>query len=420
LSDQDQTPYGEASTEAAQGFEKMSNAYAAPAEPTKEYGADAEGINQAARDLDDDRKRRGARDSEPTPRTYIEYGTDRHGEPAPENQTISRERAADDLTRQRAFEQAAQQPDPVAYQNAIDNFRQTFPDRELPPDLVQLVEQASAQRQATEAQHPAQPESQIQTAPEQPQVDQPHPQDGIDPEIAQALSNPKIRAALEAEVNAAEQARMQFSQATLQASRMAAAALLSQHPELASLSAQELPHAISAIEKVNPAKATEIKSQLNHAKSLYDSHLATEAQRAAIQQQQLKAWVAQEDQKFSQATAHESPEQMQKIAAAAVEVAESYGVSKQELAALWQSQPLMRSAAFQQIMADAARYHIARKEVANKVARPVPPVQRPGTGQLRTGDDYGVTSAIKSFNANPSPQNAAALLMARRAANSRR
>jgi hypothetical protein len=122
--------------------------------------------------------------------------------------------------------------------------------------------------------------------------------------------------------------------------------------------------------------------------------LQSEAQRAAIQQQQLKAWVAQEDQKFSAATAHESPETMRKISEAAVELAGEYGVSKQELAALWNSQPIMRSSAFQRIMADAARYRLAQKEVVNKLDRSTPPVQRPGVAPIR-GNDGEVDQAMR-------------------------
>jgi hypothetical protein len=245
MSDQDQ--FGEKSVEADQGFTSMSDAYAAPEEKRKNYGADESGIRQAAEDLTEARART---EPEPTVRAYGKVGGDDHGKPAGERETVSLNRASDDLVRQRGFEQAAQQRDPAAYQAAVDNFRHAFPKKELPPDLVQQINRAAEQPQQAQQTDYSPSEvndaARAQMAAEQTQpVEQPHPQDGIDPEIQAALQNPKIRQALEAEVQAAEQARIQFSQAALQASRMAAAALLSQHPELASLSAAELPHALS-------------------------------------------------------------------------------------------------------------------------------------------------------------------------------
>jgi hypothetical protein len=413
---EDQT-YGEASVESAQGYAPMADAYAPPEDKKKTYdGNNSDSIREAAKDLTEARAKA---ELEPTPRGYVQYGGDHHLEASPENETISLERAADDLTRQRGFEQAAAQShDPDRMAAAVDSIRAAHPDRQLPPDLIPQL-QAAHEQATKQEQSQAQATEQPVEQPLQQPMQQPPLPDGVDPEIAQALQNPKIRAALEAEVMAAENARQQFSQATLQASKLAAAAVLAQHPELASLSPQEMPHALAAIEKINPQKAAEIQSQLSRAKGLMDAHLQVEQQRAVLQAQQLQAWVAQEDQKFSQATKHESPETMRKLSEAAVELAEEYGVSKAELLQLWNSQPLLRSSAMQRIFADAARFRIAQKGIAEKAHVPVPPVQRPGVSQPR-GDYAGVQAALKSFNADPSPKAAAALLMARRAANSRR
>jgi hypothetical protein len=68
---------------------------------------------------------------------------------------------------------------------------------------------------------------------------------------------------------------------------------------------------------------------------------------------------------------------MQEITQNLVELAQEYGVSKQELAEVWKSQPVLRSSAFQRIMVDAARYRMATREAATKISKPVPPVQSP-------------------------------------------
>jgi hypothetical protein len=148
--------------------------------------------------------------------------------------------------------------------------------------------------------------------------------------------------------------------------------------------------------------------------------LQQQQQRAAAEQQQLKAWAAEQDAIFQREVAvKESPARMQEITQNVVELAQEYGVSKEELAHVWQTQPVLRSAAFQRMLVDAAKYRMAQKQIANKAAPPpVPPVQRPGVSAPRSGDD-GVAKALKAFSNDPSPKAAANLLMAKRAASRR-
>jgi hypothetical protein len=385
---------GEASVEAAQGYTSMSDAYAPPEEKRKTYNAEEGGIREAAEDLN---KARASTEAEPIPRTYVEHGGDHHGEAVPENQTLSLERASDDLTRQRAVEQAAQQPDPVEVANAIDNARaQATQQQPQPQPEPQAQPQQTDQAQTTEQQHP-----------------------DIDPEIAQALNNPKIRAALEAEVQAAEQARAQFAQQARAVAQLSAASLFSQWPALASLTTAELPHALSALAKTDPAQAAAIQAGLSRTEQLYKASVQAEAQRTATQQQQLAAWVSQQDDIFEkEVAAKHSSEQMNRIAESVVELAEEYGVSREELFSAWKSQPVLRSAAFQRLMVDAAKYRMAQKAVPAKVARPVPPVQRPGIAPPH-GSNNDVDQAISRFRSSPSVDTAVQLIMSRRASNRR-
>jgi hypothetical protein len=396
----------------AADYTPMPDSFTPAPEKKKTYDSDLDGVEKAARDLTEAREqgRVPRAEDEPIDRGYINYTT---GERVPEGQTLEAQRAARDLKMVRDHESGIQNPhDPAHLALAVDNIRQAFPDKELPPNFVQDMQQVAEQVQ--------QQQQQAQAQAAEPQIEQPQPSlpDGVDPEIAQALQNPKIRAALEAEVQAAEQARIQYAQGSRQAAQLAAAATLAQFPELANLSAAELPHAVNAIRQVNPAKATEIEAQLNRVKSLSEASQQAVAAQQQIQAQRLQEWVQAEDQKFSAATAHESPETMRKISEAAVDLAEEYGVSRQELAALWQSQPLLRSSAFQRIMADAARYRMAQRTVAEKKYTALPPVQRPGTAPLRNSDG-DVESAMKHFRSQPSVDNAVQLLVASRAAKRR-
>jgi hypothetical protein len=414
----DETNFTPPEPKPAPDYQPLPTAQDLNPEPKKKTydGNDTSSLREAASDLQDARAANKVpkAEDEPIDRGYRwQSGL---GDPVESEYTIETRRAAEDLTRARQNDAAAANPtDTDRIAQAVDAMRAAYPGRELPPTFVQDL-QVHAQ-QAAEAQQTEQPGH-------QPQVDQQPVGPPLDERarLEQAWQNTpaEVQAAIQQELQQTEQARAAYAQQALAAARVAGAALFANFPELASLSAQELPHAISAIAKVNPEKAMAIQAQVQRTQQLWQASQQAEAQRAAIQSQQLQQWAAQQDAVFEREVASkESPETMRKLAETVVGMAEEYGVSKDELAAAWQSQPVMRSAAFQRMMVDAAKYRMATREVVNKIDRSAPPVQRPGVSQPRV-DDSGVAAAMKAFRSDPSPKSAAALLIARRAANSRR
>jgi hypothetical protein len=354
-------------------------------------------------------------EDEPTDRSYRWQGG--LGDEVPDHYTIEARRAAEDLTRARQGEAATANPtDTDRMTAAVDAMRAAYPGRELPANFLQDL-QAHAE-QAKQAQEFNQAET-VRT--EQPHVEQPQQSQDPADEIRQVLgNNPAVRRALEAELRTVEESRAQHAASAKAAAQVSAASLLANYPELAHVPTDQLQTAIASIAQVNPQRAAQINAHLERTQSLFNAFQQAEGQRATIQQQQMQQWVAAQDAEFDrQVTSKETPESMRKITEDVVALAGEYGIGKEQLAALWQSQPLMRSAPFQRMMVDAARYRAAQREVANKIDRSVPPVQRPGVAPLRN-DDSGVAAAMKAFHADPSPKSAAALLIARRAANSRR
>jgi hypothetical protein len=105
---------------------------------------------------------------------------------------------------------------------------------------------------------------------------------------------------------------------------------------------------------------------------------------------------------------------MREIAENVVEACQELGITKEELGWAWQNQPVLRSAAMQSLMADAGRWRAAQKSLKNANRPPVPIVQRPGVSQPRDPNGDAVNSALSKFRADPSPKNAAALLLSRR------
>jgi hypothetical protein len=372
--------------EKAPGAEYVPMPVAESTEPKKKtYSAEMDGLHAAARELDQARAENRVPQAEPEP-TLREYRKENGlGDPVPKNQTVTLEKASDDLTRLRAEEVASQQPDPAAVANAIDAARHDY----------------------FNPQQPAQPEAQQQ--PQQP-VD-----DGIDPEIAQALASPKIRAAIEAELAQTTAQREEYATAAKQAVTLAMAGVVANFPELGNIPLPHLQSAIQTIAATNPQRAAAINAALERTQVLMDVSQKAQAAQQQVRAKQFEQFARAEDAKFEAAVANENPETVRRVKDAAIEVFKEYGVSQDQLRDLWQSEPLMRTAPFQKMVYDLIRFKTAAANVPTKVAaKPLPPVQKPGVSRPADNSE-NIDAALRRFNANPSPKNAADVLLARRA-----
>jgi hypothetical protein len=271
------------------------------------------------------------------------------------------------------------------------------------------IEAAAAQYQAHQAQLAAQHQ----------QTEQ--PPEGIDPELFQALKNPKVQAALQQQLDGAEKARAQYAQAAWQSAQLAAASLVSGTPELAGIPFENYPTAIAMLERTAPMKAAEIKQHISRVQQLYEVAQGARADQARLEQQkqtaQLQSWRAQEAAKFDRWQSRpENAARAKAVGAQAAELFQSeYGVSRQELQALAQTQPLLHSEIGQRLIIDALSYRQALKTATQNPARSVPPVQRPGVaGTYRLSGDADAAAA--EFNRNPNPRTAAKMLAAQRRA----
>jgi hypothetical protein len=127
-----------------------------------------------------------------------------------------------------------------------------------------------------------------------------------------------------------------------------------------------------------------------------------------------KAYARSEDARFDTLVAGQSKESLREAAAEVVAAAKEYGIDKAELMALFESEPIMRNAAFQKMMHDAAKYRLAQKAVPKAMPKTVPHVQKPGVSrpaEPRGSED--VRSLAAKFASNPSVKNAAALYAAK-------
>jgi hypothetical protein len=220
-----------------------------------------------------------------------------------------------------------------------------------------------------------------------------------------------------------QQAEAKYA-AELQANAAAATAtIFSAVPELQNLqTAEQLHGALAAIERQDPARAQSIRAHIQNVQQLSAKAQEVAQQQAAAQQQQYRQQfdhvAAQADDAYDKWITQQEPDasRREQISATARQMLREAGLSDQEMAYHWSTNPILRSFAGQQIMADAARYRLSRQGVRTKTARPVPVVQRPGSPVERADDrSYALHELNAKLNSSHSAKDAAALLTARRA-----
>lgn len=383
-----QEAYGQESVDRNLGYTPMP-----AAEPTPPPKPAFENAREAAAELIHERDD----DDPPTvERKYVHLNGESAGEGIERHKTVKLDRAVRDLSKLRAAEAA----DLDTRVNEIS---------------AQAVDQLRAgnRNAAEQNDQPAEPPA-VEQAPDL--APQPETPSAIDPEIAQALQSPKLREALQAEVATAEAARQQYTQAATEAAELAASALYSSFPELRGLNAQQIGGALQVIAAQNPARYEQLRAQLVQTHQLYTASVhaqAAQQQRAAAQFQQ---FATQNDAAMERFLKSEPPETVARVKQEIAAIAEKdYGIGRAEFTALLQSQPVMRAAAFQRMMYDAAKYRLALRGAAERAPPSAPPVIRPGVAQPPlAADDSRVLDAQAAFRSNPNPKTAAAVLVAKR------
>ena len=131
--------------------------------------------------------------------------------------------------------------------------------------------------------------------------------------------------------------------------------------------------------------STLVEGYQRQAGALQQQQAHEQLQQHAQQAQAFQQFADHHDKIFDERNKNITPEQMKVFANEAAELFAEHGVSRQDIDQLWKTNPLMRSAAAQQLMLDAARWRQAQKAIAKAAVKPVPQVQRPGVSRSRRG-----------------------------------
>ncbi|HEY1544971.1 MAG TPA: hypothetical protein VGG01_21445, partial [Xanthobacteraceae bacterium] len=150
---------------------------------------------------------------------------------------------------------------------------------------------------------------------------------------------------------------------------------------------------------------------------------AAQARQSQEASQRWHTFVADEDARFRErAPELADREALAKAARTATDMLQDLGFSQAELGEMWNGGRgvSLRDHRLQLLIRDGVRFREAQAAAKKPLPRPVPDVQRPGPAPARSADTEGrVKDLTERLNASGNLRDAAALLVARRAAQRR-
>jgi hypothetical protein len=367
------------------------------------------------------------------------FGADKLGlESAAQEVLARRQPTKDELQAQAPVERAYQKMDTgerVKSSEAVDPL-QAAHDLQLIRDQEKAVELAAVEellRNQVDGQQTTENLGVAETPLQEPIQEQPQPaveqqqSGGIDPEVVKLIeSNPKLQAALRAELEQrdayAAHMQQQAQQAVTAAGQVAIANVLASFPELANVPVGQLETALQVMQANNPERAAAARSHLEHVQRMAAQVEQNRQQQVAAQEASFRQFAKQNDDAYDKFVETIAPGRSEEISKNANALLTDLGFSKEAVAREWNSNPLFRSAQGQAILALAAQQWAARKVLPTKLYRQVPTVQRPGSGQdfIQSSEFEGQREALARLDKSGSAKDAARYLSLKRANASRR
>lgn len=360
-------------------------------------GSDSASLRQAA-------EQRSAASDPVNVRQY----QDDDGNPAPVNEAVTLDRAARDYAAVASAEKmVAENKNSKQLAARIDALRAEAlandPDAgelygfELPEADGETVKQAD---------HETQRES--ESAPQR-------SSEKLDPELEKVLQHPQVLQAIEERVGEAEKARQSYRDGLAAATQVAQASFLGQFPELAAIPPANLPGALELLSRQDPEKFARVKAMVETSEQLFARQAQQSRHQAEMARQSFLRFARFEDARLETMLKDEPKATQQAVMAEITASAHASGIEPAELNRLFATEPLMRNATFQRMMYDAGKYRLMMKAKEAAVAKPVPPVQRPGMATTRSERERADLRTLSSkLSASGDIKDAVALYQARK------
>lgn len=375
---------------------------------------------------DDDAIRALARKKygEPTDEPIKIELVDVDGNPAPENVSQTVEQAAADVASVHAAEaHAAEAAELAALAREVDLARAQalHGDPNVATyyglDGLEVMANAEAAEKADKASVEGKPaDGKSDAKPEIGAGTETSSVEGLAPEVEQALKHPQVRQAIEQELAQVDAAKQQYSQALNVANQYAQASLLDHFPELQGVPVERWAEGIAILHQSDPQRVAHAMGVLQRLDTLQTTQAQWQQRQAIEQQQQFESYAKAEDAKFEQMSewAGLGKTEQAKVSTAVLEYAGELGIDKPTLVHLMKTNPVMRNAAFQKMMVDAARYRMQKAAPAKAIPKPVPAVQRPGIAQSKSERSGANLGALREkLQSSGSVEDAFALYQAK-------
>jgi hypothetical protein len=409
--EQTEQKYGKEGVEQSQGYQNM-----LPADPVNKPDT------LTPQDLADDDSAAQRRLSRPPEADFGElvdrpYQDVQSGRPTPENKVVSVEQAAHDLTSVRAAEKLELEKQHNSDLNEALDFLAQEQAAQRAAQTPHVEQQPQYDAEAIAAMDPEQQNAVY--AANQAQLAE------ADRQIQQLLQDPVVRERIEGEFNQVkaqvDQAKAAYQQATADLATQAQGVLTALFPDLSNLSGPRLQGALQYMQQSAPERFQQFQQLSGRAAQLVGVYRQQQAeqqqQMREVQAAQFKQFALVADDAFDRMNANVPAETRKAISREAVNIFKEFGISETELMQHYNSNPLLRSAAGQQIVAEAARWRLAQRNVATKVHHQVPHIARPGSSaEAQTRTEEALASARAKLKPSMSAKEAAAYVIARRAA----
>jgi hypothetical protein len=234
----------------------------------------------------------------------------------------------------------------------------------------------------------------------------------FDAEIEKALSNPKIKAAIEQHVGEVETARQQAVEAVNVATQFARASFMENFPEIMALPLPQWEGALAAMAQREPERFGKAVNSLNRVVQLQAAQQQAEQHREAEHRQKFAEYHKAENARFAELTKNETPETMRAVEKHIPAMLAEYGADPAQFLEAISTQSAFPRAAAERIMVDAAKYRMIMEAKAAIPTRMAPQVQRPGNA--RSAPPSTFDTALRAHQGRPEVSNLAALIGAAR------
>ena len=326
----------------------------------------------------------------------LEYQRNATGEKSPDNETVTLERAADDLKAYHGAQDVERARSVSSdFASEIDKMRADIikANPAVVEDLGLSAEDvaAAAKADAIEAKADARPSVEQTTDPD-PYADIP----GLEAETKEALKKPQVRQFLETNAAETDRAVQAYSSGLNNAQQFAQASLVALAPELAQVPMDRWAEAVNIIAQSDPARGQQLGRMFQNVAALNERQQLVAHHEQSQRQYQFETLKQQYAQASDKVLGPMTLPERAQAAEDLVSYLTEYGITREQLLHESKTNLMLSHPAFNALATDALRYRAIQKAPKAVATKELPPVTRPGTASYRaSGDNSAEVASLR-------------------------